>query len=185
MAVPDVPEYVVNYEDWHHGEVYAKFGVAVYFAQVLEAGVVNHLAFLRAVRRKQRRPFDIDDVFRRLFGQTLGTNIKEIRDVLKDDDWPMADELAQALVTRNELVHHFWRRRIMKTGTDQGRKEMIEELEGIQSQFESVDASLRKAMRILWDEAGIDFEWIEQEYERLTEDARGERDPEPRDMDDF
>lgn len=161
--------------------MYAKFGVAVYFAQVLEAGVVNHLAFLRALRRKQQRPFDIDDVFQRLFGQTLGSNLKQTRDLLKEDDWPIADELAAALETRNELVHHYWRRRIMKTGTARGRQEMIGELETIQDQLAAADASLVKATRALWDKAGIDFEWVEEEYKRLTEVSRGERAPESRD----
>jgi hypothetical protein len=185
MARDGIPEYVADFEDWQHREVYAAFGAAVYFGQVLEAAVVNHLAFLRAIRRKQGRPFDIDDVFRRLFGQTLGHNLKETRDILTRDGWPIADELAEALETRNELVHHYWRRRIMQTGTEQGRTDMLDELGRMKDQLEVANAALVQATRTLWDEAGIDFQWVEREYTRLTEVSRGEREPEPGDTEGF
>jgi hypothetical protein len=181
MTDANLPEYIQDPESWHMREVYASFGAAVYFAQVLEAQVVNHLVFLRAERHKRGKSFDVDDVFRRLFGQTLGRNVGEIRAVLRDDEWPVADELADALGVRNELIHHYWRRRILKTGTEQGRQEMIDELDAVRARFEDVDQRLTAETMALWDKHGLDVEWLGREYSRLTEVSRGQREPDPDD----
>jgi hypothetical protein len=68
--------------DWEHREVYAHFGLAIYFCQVVETALVNYLLLLRrATTAREITETEIDDLFVELFGNTLGRNIKNSGDV--------------------------------------------------------------------------------------------------------
>lgn len=112
-------------EDWEVREVYAAFGVAVYFAQVVEFAVVNHIAIARTVAGGRRLTgSEFDALFDELFGATLGRNLKELHALLSDDP-SLSDDLRQALALRNRLVHHWMRERIMDMGTSRKRATMM------------------------------------------------------------
>src|SRR5258708_5592428 len=131
----DYVEERLDRAEWEHREIYARFGLDVYFAQVLEAGGVNFLLLTRALRGKRGGDFDVDATFQRLFGNVLGQNIKELRDVF-GNDWELAEQLRDALEIRNDLVHHYMRTHIMKFGSGEGRGEMLAELESYRERLE-------------------------------------------------
>ena len=59
--------------DWEQREVYAHFGVAIYFCQVVESALVNYLLLLRrATTAREITETEIDEMFVELFGNTLG-----------------------------------------------------------------------------------------------------------------
>jgi hypothetical protein len=114
---------------WEQREIYAKFGLAIYFCQCLESQLVNYLAL--AARANAGVPMtleEVDSLFERLFSGTLGRNIRELRSMV-GDEWMAANELAPALELRNELVHHWLRDRALQQGTSHSRLAMIEELD--------------------------------------------------------
>jgi hypothetical protein len=153
-------------------------GVAVYHAQVLEAGVVNYLLLERARRRRRGQSFDVDQVFEHPFGNHLGQNLKELRDVL-GDDWPLAQQLLRALNLRNDLVHHYMRTHILKFGSAEARAEMIAELLNMEEELQSADTALRVHAEPLRAKAGITAEWIQDEYKRLTAISKQPPDEQP------
>jgi hypothetical protein len=76
----------------HVKEVYARFGVAVYCAQVLEHGLVNALVILDLIpsRRNLARSRDewgaeVDTFMDRHFEETMGRMMKNLRDVTPVD----------------------------------------------------------------------------------------------------
>jgi len=57
--------------EWEQREVYAKFGLAIYFCQVLEAGLVTYLVLLRLTDGAVRPTGEeVDDLYAELFGNT-------------------------------------------------------------------------------------------------------------------
>jgi hypothetical protein len=66
--------------EWEQREVYAKFGLAIYFCQVLEAGLVNYLVLLRrASDGGTATAADVDELYVELFGNTFGRNMNNVR----------------------------------------------------------------------------------------------------------
>ena len=161
----------ISRAEWEQREIYAQFGVATYFCQVLETQLVNYLALLS--RANSGRPMadeEVDELFDRLFGGTFGRNLKAVRDLL-GDDWVLADEMAAALKLRNELVHHWMRDRALKQDTSDDRRAMVEELKAAQAQLRSAEKRLTARTKAMWDQAGLPWEWVEREYARLREVA--------------
>jgi hypothetical protein len=100
--------------DWEQREVYAKFGLAIYFCQSLESQLVNYLALLGRIRTGDpMTDADVDELFATLFSGTFGRNLKQVRDLL-GDEWVLAEELTAALELRNQLVHHWMRDRALE-----------------------------------------------------------------------
>ncbi|MTD47481.1 hypothetical protein GKE82_25085 [Conexibacter sp. W3-3-2] len=170
--------YIVDDHDWETREVYAKFGLAAYLAQTLETAVVNVLLIARADRHRHRRPFDVDDVFSKLFRQPLGTNVGSVRDLI-GDDFEHAEVLLEAVQRRNDLIHHFWRRRILKMGTTTGREELVSELEELIGFFHDVDGRLQGHVRAKLEERGIDEPTLMGMYAEFEAASRGERPVDP------
>ena len=164
-------------DDWEQREVYAHFGLAIYLCQCLESGVVNYLALLRANKLGRRlTDAEYDELFERLFGGTLGRNLREVRDLV-GDDWELAPELTAILKLRNDLVHHWMRDRALEQGTSAKRRATIAELESVAERLEATDAKLRTRVQHLLAAGGVTDDWVREEYERLRQLA--ETDPEP------
>jgi len=166
--------------DWEQREVYAHFGVAIYFCQVVETGLVNYLLLLRrATADREMEESEIDDLFEELFGHTLGRNIKNVKRILGEHgEWVLADQMTETLKLRNELVHHWMRTRSLKQGVSETRLEMIEELENATAKLQDASGALQERAQALLNKAGLPNGFIEDEYQRLSALAeRGEDDP--------
>lgn len=167
-------------DDWEQREVYAHFGVAIYFCQVVEVALVNYLHFLRRTTAgRDMAEADADDLFGELFGYTLGRNIKNVKRVLGEQgQWVLKDRMADTLKLRNELVHHWMRTRVMLQGTSENRLAMIEELKGVIARLEGAETAIRERTQAMLAKAGMPEGFVQDEHQRLTELAeRGEDDP--------
>ena len=165
--------------DWEQRQVYAHFGLAIYFCQTLETALVNYLVLVRALSSEQ--PFgeaEVDALFERLFGGTFGRNLSEVRDVI-GKDWVLADEMARALRLRNDLVHHWMRDRALDQGTTAKRKAMVEELVAAQAQLQQADTQLHARTGALGKRVGITQEWIDGEVNRMMEAAGRDQPADP------
>jgi hypothetical protein len=167
--------------DWEQREVYAKFGLAIYFCQVVEVGLINHLALLR--RMKSGKPMtteQVDQLITRLVANPLGKNLKEVRDLFGDrGTWILEDNLRRVLALRNQLVHHWMRERVIRQGTSENRLAMIAELDAAIAELEVADQVLTRRTETLLAEAGVSLGAVRQDYDRLTALAEsGEADEE-------
>lgn len=165
---------------WEQREVYAHLGLAIYFCQVVEAAFVNHLLLLRrATAADEMPPAEIDELFEELFGYTLGRNIRNVKRILGEDgEWVLADEMADALQLRNELVHHWMRTRADLQGTSENRLAMIDELRGAIAKLEGAERAIRERTQTMLAKTGLPEDFVQKEYQRLMDLAeRGETNP--------
>jgi hypothetical protein len=169
-----------NDDDEHIKEVYARFGLAVYFAQVLELGLVNALIFLHLIpsRRHRARSRDewgavVNTFIDRHFEATMGHLIKNLRDVTQVDT-DLERLLSDALKRRNWLVHDFFRERATNFVSASGRQQMLTEIDECRELFQSADERLEAIVEPLRLGAGITDEFLAEEYQRmLTERSDG------------
>lgn len=140
-------------EDEHHKEVYAYFGLAIFRAQLLEHGIVNALVVCdllpnRRHRAKSREEWSaqVDQFMDGQFRNTAGTLMKALRKAITASD-ELEQSLSRSLELRNFLVHHFFRERIASWYTEQGRTDMIAELEAAGDQFGDTDQLITTAVR--------------------------------------
>jgi hypothetical protein len=167
-------------DDWEQREVYAHFGVAIYFCQVVETGLVNYLLVLRRMTETDDiSEVEADDLFVELFGNTLGRNISNVKRILGErGDWVLADQMADTLRLRNELVHHWMRKRVMQQGNSENRLAMIGELRDATAKLQDADRVLGERTQAMMTKAGVPEQFVPNEHQRLTELAeRGEDDP--------
>jgi hypothetical protein len=167
-------------EDWEQREIYAHFGLAIYFCQVVETGLVNYLLVLRRATAKEKSTVtEIDEVFTLLFGRTFGRNISSVKRILGEHgSWILADQMGEALALRNELVHHWMRKRSLKQGTSENRNAMIDELQEAVAKLEAADHALGERTQLLMTKAGMPEDFVAIEHQRLMDLAgRGEIDP--------
>lgn len=174
MAYEDELSEPLDRAEWEQREVYANFGLAVYFCQVLEFQLVTYLALIR--KSKRGRPMseaDTDRLLERLLGGTFGRNMGEVRDLL-GGRWILEAPMAEALPLRNNLVHHWMRERYLKQGTSANRIAMIDELREAQRILQEADRVITERTTRMFESAGIRWEVIQREYDRLTQLAESE-----------
>jgi hypothetical protein len=154
--------------DWEQREVYAHFGLAIYFCQVVEVALVNYLLLLRrATAAAEISEIEIDELFAELFGNTLGRNISNVKRILGEHgEWVLADQMTETLI-RNELVHHWMRTRSLLQGTSGSRLAMIEELESATAKLRDASHMLSERTQALLAKAGLPDGFIEDEHQRL------------------
>ena len=166
-------------ESEHVKEVYARFGLAVYFAQVLEHQVVNSLTILDLIptrRHLARSPDEwgvlVDDFTDRHFKRTLGALIGMLATVTS---FPagLADRLDAALLKRNWLAHAYFRERSGSLMSEVGRGQMLEKLHACRELYSSVDRELIELVEPLCEKPGLTADILAREYERFVKESRG------------
>lgn len=128
-------------ESYHNREVYAYFGLAVYYAQVLEHGVVNLLTLAKIFPDFTATREMFEPVMEQYFTQVFGKLAKAVVPHVGEDAELLGD-LKRAVGVRNDLVHRYWRQKIGLTQTARGRNRMISELRDIIQMFVDVDERL-------------------------------------------
>jgi hypothetical protein len=164
----------------HVKTVYAKFGLALYLAQVLEHGLANALMCAELLPRRAGEPVprkqweaEFDAFMDQQFEQTLG---RLIRDLSSATSVPTDLEglLTDALKTRNFLTHHYFRERAESFMSRDGREKMIQELERAQRLFDAADERLTEIAKPLREKYGLSDERLkpfeEQYFKRFAHD---------------
>lgn len=167
-------------EDDHVKEVYARFGLAVYHAQVLEHGLVNALVVLGLIpsrRHLARSPdewsAEVDAFMDRHFEATMGRVMKNLRDMTQISG-DLETLLRDALTKRNWLVHDFFRERATEFMSFTGREQMLDEVGECRDLFQDADQRLEAIVTPLRNRAGITDEVIEREYRRMLAESKGD-----------
>jgi hypothetical protein len=153
-------------DDEHTREVYAYFGLAVYYGQVLEHGIVNAMVVLRLPHRDRFTKGDIDAFMDQQFENTLGKLIKNLRAELTLPS-DLEDLLRQALKTRNWLCHDYFRERAIESMTSAGRDKMLAELEDARELLSRADKRLSDVVQPLSDRCGLTEAVLQAEYKAI------------------
>jgi len=157
----------------HAREVRARFGLAVYHAQVLEHAIANALFLLDLIHNRsnftkshEEWGEEVDAFMGRNFEATMGRLVKKLRRLT---DVPLALErlLASSLEHRNWLAHHIFRERSNGLLSIVGRDQMIREVEECRACFIAADDGLERTLGHLRIAAGITDAMIEREYQRV------------------
>lgn len=166
-------------DDEQHKDVFAHFGLALYFAQVLEHGLVNALVVVDHLPKELRRRTSqeaweegVDAFMDKHFLNPMGRLIRRLEGVWKAPDG-IEEVLHQALERRNWLAHDYFRERATDWFSADGRKRMIDELVSCQELFRNADKALEQAIQPLRDRYGITEEAIQAAWTELLTASSG------------
>ena len=134
-------------EDEEVREVYAYYGLALYWASCLEQSIFQHLLFfehfpkaLASYKNPEKWEREFDEFEAREMKQTMGKLVRR----LKEAGQPTKEieaSLDQSLKARNWLVHSYFPARAIQFTLSDGRVSMISELQSLRDQFmECADA---------------------------------------------
>lgn len=143
-------------------EVYARFGLAIHSAQILEYGLVNALVYadLMPNRKPNHTGLDFDLFMDKHFKSTMGNLILNFnKHVNVPDDFGLL--LLEARNRRNFLAHHYFRERALDFVSVRGMNGMIIELDATRELFDRTDTALGDIFRPIREKFGITDEVIE------------------------
>lgn len=146
-------------ESWQTREVYAKYGLAMYFAQCLETGLVNLLVALKLKDRDKITLSDIDSLIEINYEKTLGKLISSLKQAMKTSE-DLETDLKELLDIRNYLAHRYFRVKAIGFIKKDGRQRMLSELESIISKLENGDKKLDLIDSVICEQYGITNEMI-------------------------
>lgn len=160
-------------------ETFARFGRAMYMANVLELGLVQTLLqieFLTPAREKfikdqgknfDRKKFDaeFDAFMQEHFKKTMGT-LNLLVSKRAEFDEPLRKRITDATKRRNFLAHNYWRESGEKFMTKEGRAQMIEELSKDAECFKELDRDIRVATKPVREKLGINEDAVNEGVEK-------------------
>jgi hypothetical protein len=147
-------------------EVYARYGLAMYFAQVVEHAIVNLMIALHLPERGALTKQDIDQFMDEAFAMTFGRLLKELRQLGQATDFVQRD-LDQARDMRNWLAHRYFRDRTVQFMSPAGRVVMLEELDDATNLFLQVNETLERLSAEVRAANNVGEDAVRQEYEQL------------------
>jgi hypothetical protein len=157
-------------EDYIAREIYAKYGLAIYYVQCLETQVVNLMVATKLKDRDRITCDEIDSFFegnyKKTFGQLLNSLKKEINN--SEEFSINFEEAKKVLALRNFLVHHYFRERVTSFINEDGQKKMLSELDDFCNQFEKIDGEFTSITSSLRHKYGITDEMVQTEKEKLV-----------------
>jgi len=123
-------------------DVYAHFGLAVYWCQCLEQSIFQHLLFFehfpKAIAKfttPENWANDFDIYEEREMSQTMGKLIRRLKEVGQYTS-TLEHSLSNALRIRNWLAHNYFSDRAIEFTMSDGRTDMISELEDMKEQLQ-------------------------------------------------
>ena len=149
--------------------MYARYGLAMYFAQVVEAGVKNGLAMAELSSAAFATIDDFDESFSRNFKTVLGKLIQRLEPFLGQNH-QLGEDLRLALAMRNQLAHHFFWDHAVDVTSREGRERMIAECDAAVGLFQEVEASLGTVVRAYSESIGTSPELLAARLTESTQD---------------
>lgn len=141
-------------------EVFARFGLTAYAAQVYEHQLVNLLNVAAASGRPFKRPAQVEGWSDWLFTQTAGRLLAFVSDAghLPDAD---LDLCRRAVEERNRIVHDFFREHAVDFRTVEGMQRMVEDADVTRVLIRKADTAATTAMFKFGKEVGITPEAVD------------------------
>lgn len=147
-------------------EVYSRYGLAMYQAQVLEHGMVNAVIVARMLPTMRGYPdrWAWEEAFDRAYDVELAKTFGNILRALEPLNLPeeLLERLRGAKSERDRLAHRFFREHDEDFISRAGRTRMIAECEQAIELLSAIDAELEEHVRPQRERHGITSEWIER-----------------------
>ncbi len=167
-------------------EVYARYGLAMYMAQVLEHGMVNALITMRILPTMRchadatdwHKTFDV--AYETGLSHTYGNMLRELE---KFPEFPtdIFERIKMAKEDRDILAHRFFRHNDLAFMNLDGRTHMIAWCEQRIDLFKSLSDEIDEFIAPIQAKYGITEDWVECVYQKSLEEARNwTSDAEPR-----
>lgn len=156
-------------------EVYSRYGLAMYQAQVLEHGIVNAVIVARMLPTMRDHPdraaweSAFDQAYDTELAKTFGNMLRALEPLALPDD--LMRRLREAKVERDRFAHRFFREHDEDFLSRSGRTRMIAECEDAIERFTNIDAELEAFMRPQRERHGITAQWIEDHLAAAIEAA--------------
>ncbi|WP_151735006.1 hypothetical protein [Paenibacillus tengchongensis] len=140
-------------------ELFAYFGLAVYYCQALEQQLTNLLLLSKLSQGQTLSEADLAELYQRKLSNSLGQLIKEIQ-----HHFPFSEEETRQLQSvwkqRNHIVHDYFKERIQQTFTPAGRAQMIRELKRFKNKARRLEVKLQSYSTDMYIKLGIEEESI-------------------------
>ncbi|MFE4709558.1 MULTISPECIES: hypothetical protein [Paenibacillus] len=140
-------------------ELFAYFGLAVYYCQALEQQLTNLLLLTKLSQGKTPTEADLTDLYQRKLSNSLGQLIKEIQ-----HHFPFSEEetaqLQEVWKQRNHIVHDYFKERIQETFTPAGRSQMLRELKRFKNKACKLEKTLQGYCTELYAKLGLEEEHL-------------------------
>lgn len=149
-------------------EVYAFFGLASYQAQVLEKGITIMVVALKCKDLQITRN-EFDAIYSEHNKKTLGHLLARARKAILIPE-NMDFLLEDALLKRNWLMHHYFAERAIQFTREEGRCQMISELQSLIQIFMQSDQAIEKIFSPILREFGVTEERIAQIIQELLKE---------------
>ena len=158
-------------ENYDEKEVYAFFGLASYYAQVVEKGIMCLLSFAcfmkihgkSDLKEKYEEAFDWSNKF--TYGQMLKTLESYVS--LNNNEKAILENVRNK---RNYLIHHYWLDNIIKMKSETGRKKIIDEMIELIEYFKKADNLAGEILQPLMAKYNITDETLMTAYKKLVDD---------------
>jgi hypothetical protein len=157
-------------------EVYSRYGLAMYMAQVLEHGMVNAVIIMRILGTRGSHPDEenwqaaFDAAYEAGLAKTYGNMLRQLETL---DGFPpdLLARLRAAKEDRDVLAHRFFRQNDVAFLNPRGRTAMIAWCEDRVELFKVLSDEVDAFLEPIQESHGISKEWIEQAQEQTLKDA--------------
>jgi hypothetical protein len=133
-------------------EVYARFGLAYYHAEVLYRGLCNLYCASQVPLAGPVTRYRVEEHLRAASAMTLGQLLPRLETVLPP---ALLERLARGLECRNFVAHHFWYERIHLMATLNGIDTMLAELAQDTELFQELDKEVEQITAPLHARVGL------------------------------
>jgi hypothetical protein len=141
-------------DDYQAREMYAGYGLAMYYAQVLERALANAITMAQSTSAEFGTRTDSDGATFSKSGAVVDELVDRLGPFVADDVDLVAD-LEKALELRTEFAHHFFWKHVVDADSREGRERMIAESEEAKDRFWSTTERLEPVLRRFLESLGI------------------------------
>jgi phosphoserine phosphatase len=159
-------------------DVYAYYGLAMYWASCLEQSIFQHLLFfehfpkaLASYKDVEKWEKEFDEFESKEMKQTMGRLVRR----LKEAGQPTKEieaSLDKLLAARNWLVHSYFPDRAVHFTLSDGRMEMIDELIKLRDQFIECAGAIDELSKPVLEKYGFTEEFQQKVLEQLVNEHR-------------
>jgi hypothetical protein len=158
---------VLESESQQIRDIYAQYGVAIYYAQCVERELAILAPMLHGMTRRNTTRKDFEKLLEEFFRGTLGTAIRKLETSVGLPPG-FEERLRRALALRNFLAHNFFWDRAGDFTHERGRAHMLTELFQAASFLERLDDELSVITRDWSRKNGVTDDLIRTEMRKLT-----------------
>lgn len=148
-------------------EVFARFGLTAFKAQVFDHALVNLLAVAGTIDDQMSQD-EIDQCLERLFKKTSGQLVNDVSSQSRLEAQDL-QTCKSAVSERNRLIHRFFREHADNFMTSHGQQAMLDDLGTIQEIIQRADDACNRVMMRIGAPYGLTDEAVEAQMDEMIQ----------------